>query len=274
MAFCARFRSAAISGSRPMLASRRDRCRVMPGDHREDDAVERSVGLLEQSRRLRGLERTTPRDMRDLRHEPRAEEEERLRGFAQRQPGLLRLDAVLATEGLGLRRVLILARAPRGIEMTEEQIAHAHAALAEPAERALVEAGVPVLIADVGADALSELRGDLVGRLAHRGERRTLDRALTGKERVDGRAKESSVTARRGEDVDLPVVSPPSQRVRIHAEHSTGFAEGEPVAPLARCRWNRNTVNLGETGQAQRVLARRGDLKPATFGLQGHAVLA
>src|SRR6185503_18029871 len=151
MAFWARFRSAAISGMRPMLASRRDRCRLMPGDHRENYAVERSVGLLEQRGRLRGLERTTTRDVRDLRHEARAEVQERLRRFAQRQPGPLRLEAVLATEGLRLRRVLVLSRAPRGIEMTEEQIAHAHAALAEPAERALVEAGVPVLIADVGA---------------------------------------------------------------------------------------------------------------------------
>src|SRR6185503_3186574 len=114
------------------------------------------------------------------------------------------------------------------------------------------EARVPVLIGDVGADALPELRGDLVRRLAHRGERRTLHRTLTGKERVDGRAKESPVTARRGEDVDLPVVSPASQRVRIHAEHATGLAEGEPVAALARCCWNRNTVNLGEPGQGLR----------------------
>jgi hypothetical protein len=93
---------------------------------------------------------------------------------------------------------------------------------------------VPVLVADVGANALAELRGDLVGRLAHRAERGTLDRAGTREERVDRGAKESTVTARSGEDLDLPVVGPAPQRVRVDAEHPAGLAEGEPVAALAR----------------------------------------
>src|SRR5258706_667331 len=253
IAFCARFRSAAMSGIRPMLASRRDRCRLMPGDHREDDAVERAVGLLEQGRGLGGLERTPASDMRDLRHEARAEVQERLRRLAARQTGAFRVDAVFTAERLGLRRVLLLAGASSGIEMTEKEIAHAYAALAEPAQRALVEACVPVLIGDVGAHTLPELRGDLVGRLAHRGERRTPDRALTWQQRIDGRAKESSVTARGSEDVDLPVVSPAAEGVRIHAEHSSGLAEGEPVATLACCGRCGNTVNLGEPGEAHRT---------------------
>ena len=70
----------------------------MSGDHREDDAVESPVGLLEEERGLRRLERAATRDVRDLRHEPRAEVEEGLRRLAQRQTGPLGLDAVLASE--------------------------------------------------------------------------------------------------------------------------------------------------------------------------------
>src|SRR6266849_5212561 len=142
----------------------------MPGDHREDDAIERAVRLLEEERGLRGLERAAARDMRDLRHEPRAEVEERLRRLAERQTRPLRLYAVLATEGLRLCQVLLLSGAARGVEMTEEQVAHAYPALAEPAEGVLIEARVPVLVGDVGAHALAEFGGDLVGGLAHRGE--------------------------------------------------------------------------------------------------------
>ncbi len=50
-----------------------------------------------------------------------------------------------------------------------------------------------------------------------------------------------------GEDVDLPVVSPAAQRVRIHAEDSAGLAEREPVAALAGSGLTRNAVNLGES---------------------------
>src|SRR5437879_9323839 len=131
--------------------------------------------------------------------------------------------------------------------MPEEQIAHAHPALAEPAQRALVEARVPVLIGDVGAHALTELGRDLVRRLAQRGERGTPDRARARKERIDRGAKEAAMTARGGEDVDLPVVRPAAQRVRIDAEHAAGLAQGEPVAALAGCGRSGNAVNLGES---------------------------
>src|SRR5213593_1384857 len=131
--------------------------------------------------------------------------------------------------------------------MPEEQIAHAHPALAEPAQRALVEARVPVLVGDVGANAFAELGGDLVDRLAHGRERRPFDRARTRQERVDGGAKETAMTAGGGEDVDLPVVRPAAQRVRVDAQNPAGLAEGEPVAVLAGCGRSGNTVNLGET---------------------------
>jgi hypothetical protein len=41
------------------------------------------------------------------------------------------------------------------------------------------------------------------------------------------------MSAWRGENVDLPVVGPPAERVRIDTEQSAGLAEGEPVAALA-----------------------------------------
>jgi hypothetical protein len=53
--------------------------------------------------------------------------------------------------------------------------------------------------------------------------------------------------SRSGEDVDLPVVSPAAERVRVDAEQSAGFTEREPVAALAGSGLCRNTVNLGET---------------------------
>jgi len=51
-----------------------------------------------------------------------------------------RLDAVLAAEHLRLCDELIAADRARRVEMPEEQLAHAHSALAEPAEGVLVEA--------------------------------------------------------------------------------------------------------------------------------------
>src|SRR5687767_15124845 len=146
-----------------MLSSRRGRCRLVPGDHREDDPIERTVGFLEERRGLSRLERATPRDVGDLSHEASAEVEERLRRLAQREAGSLRLDPVLAAQGLGLRQVLLLPRAPRGVEVAELEVAHTDPALAEPAQRALIEPRVPVLVTDVGAHALPELSGDLVG---------------------------------------------------------------------------------------------------------------
>src|SRR5689334_22381796 len=106
--------------------------------------------------------------MRDLRHEARAEEEERLRRLTERHAGALRLDPVLAAELLGLHEQRIATRASRRVERSEQEIAHAHAALAEPLERSLVEPRAPVLIGELGAHALSELGRDAVGRLAHR----------------------------------------------------------------------------------------------------------
>jgi len=55
----------------------------MPRDEREDHAVERAIRLLEEERGLLRREPATARDVRDLRHEPRAEEEECLRALSQ-----------------------------------------------------------------------------------------------------------------------------------------------------------------------------------------------
>ena len=49
------------------------------------------------------------------------------------------LDAVLAPKDLGLREELLAADRARGVEMSEEEFAHAHPALAEPAKRFLIE---------------------------------------------------------------------------------------------------------------------------------------
>src|SRR2546422_6931191 len=106
----------------------------MPRDEREDDAIERAVRLLEQQRGLLRCQRAPPCDVRDLRHEPRAKVEERLRALAEREPVASRLDPVFASEHLGLRDELVAPDSARGVEMPEEQVAHADAALAEPAE--------------------------------------------------------------------------------------------------------------------------------------------
>ena len=104
----------------------------MARDQREDDAIERTVGLLELERGLLGGERPTARDIRDLGHETRAEEEERLRRFTEREAAALRFDAVLTPERLGLDDELLTADRASGIESAEKQLAHANAALAEP----------------------------------------------------------------------------------------------------------------------------------------------
>src|SRR5207247_9229417 len=114
--------------------------RLMSPDQCEDRAIERAVSLLELKRGLLGRGRPAARDVRDLGHEARAEEEERLRRFTERQPAPLRLDPVLAPEGLGLRDELLAADRARGVEPAEEQLAHPNAALPEPPERILVEA--------------------------------------------------------------------------------------------------------------------------------------
>src|SRR5439155_13068094 len=139
---------------------------LRPREEREDDAVERGVRLGEGRRGMRRLDVAAPRDVGDLGHEARAEEEERLRRFAKRETRAFRLRAVLATERLGLREQLIAPAASRGIERAEEEIAHAHAALAEPAQRSFIEARSPVLVAELGAHALSEFGGNPIGGLA------------------------------------------------------------------------------------------------------------
>src|SRR2546427_11252538 len=128
----------------------------MAGDERQDHAVERAIGLGEERRGLRRLERTPARDLRDLGHEAGAEEQERLRRLAQGHPGLLRLDAVFASERLGLREVLLAPGAARRVERSEQQVAHAHPALAEPAQRMLVEPRAPVLVGELRAHTLAE----------------------------------------------------------------------------------------------------------------------
>ena len=129
---------------------------------------------------------------------------------------------------------------------------------------------MPVLVADIGAHALPELSGDLVGGFTDRRERGALGGARAGQQRVDGGTKESAVPAGRGEDLDLAVVGPAAERVGIHAEHPAGFAEGQPVASFAGRGLCGNTVNLGETRSARRtVLVTRAPLRSvgSTSGL-------
>src|SRR2546426_5917931 len=218
--------------------------RLMSLDQCEDHAIERAVSLLELERGLLGRERPAARDVRDLGHEARAEEEECLRRFTERQPAPLRLDPVLAPEGLGLRDELLATDRARRVEATEEQFAHANPALAEPAERVLVEPRVPVLRHHVHADASTELRRDPVGRLAERGERLTPRVTGAREHRVDRGAQESPVPARCGEDVNLSVVGPAAERVGVHAEDAAPLPQRQPVTLLERPRFWGNP-NLG-----------------------------
>src|SRR5213593_4948512 len=117
----------------------------MPSDERQDHAVKGAVRFFEEERGLLRGEPAAARDARDLRHESRAEEEKGLRTFAERKPVAACLVSVLASERLGLRDELIAADRSRGVEVPEKQVAHADTALAEPAERVLIEAPVPVL---------------------------------------------------------------------------------------------------------------------------------
>src|SRR4030088_1689422 len=107
----------------------------MPRDQRGDDGIERAVALLELERGLLGRERSTARDVRDLGHEACPKEEERLRRLTEREAAPLRLDPILAAKCLGLAHELLAADRACGIEPSEQQLAHANAALAEPAER-------------------------------------------------------------------------------------------------------------------------------------------
>ena len=55
------------------------------------------------------------------------------------------------------------------------------------------------------------------------------------------------MTARGGEHVDLPVVRPAPERVRIHAEHAAGLTEGQPVLSLGGRGRRGDAVNVGES---------------------------
>src|SRR5688572_33029968 len=192
------------------------------------------------------MERTAARDRRDLGHEARSEEQEDLGGLAERELPSRRLDAVLATELRGLAQELLPAAALR-VERAEQELAHAHAALAEPAQRCLVEPRMPVLIRHVGAHAAPELRRDAIRGLTDRRERAVrLTRA--GKHRRDRLGPEAPVAARRPQQLDLARIRPPPQRVGVDAEHPARRAEGQPLsqstAKLRESRWGRSPVGI------------------------------
>src|SRR5687767_12702619 len=102
----------------------------MAVEERDDHAVEGAVRPLEERGRAVGLERAAPRDVRDLGHEARAEEEEDLGRLSERELPPRGLDAVLAPE---LRRLAqqLISPAPLRVERAQQQLAHAHAPLAE-----------------------------------------------------------------------------------------------------------------------------------------------
>src|SRR3977135_1676471 len=87
---------------------------------------------------------------------------------------------------------------------------------------------MPVLLGNIRADALQELSGDPIRRLAHRAERSARGLAWTGEHPRDRGAEEAAMAARGLEDVDLPVVGPAAQGVGIDAEDAARFAEREP----------------------------------------------
>src|SRR4029077_20035525 len=98
----------------------------------------------------------------DLGEEARAEEQERLGRLAEREAPALGLDPVLATERRGLLEMLVPAGAVDPVEVADEEIAHPHPALPEPAKRSLVEARVPILGREIRTHALQEFRRDPV----------------------------------------------------------------------------------------------------------------
>src|ERR1700716_649292 len=87
---------------------------------------------------------------------------------------------------------------------------------------------MPVLLGNIRADALQELSGDPIRRLAHRAEGAARGLAWTGEHPLDRGAEEAAMAARGLKDVDLPVVSPAAQGVGIDAEDAARFAEREP----------------------------------------------
>src|SRR5438270_11019384 len=59
--------------------------RLVSGDECEDHAIERAIRLFEEERGLLRREPAAARDVGDLRHEPRAKEEEGLRALTERK---------------------------------------------------------------------------------------------------------------------------------------------------------------------------------------------
>ena len=147
-------------------------------------------------------------------------------------------------EDLRLDDELLAPDRARRIQTAEQQIAHADTALAEPAQRVLIEARVPVLRREVAAYATAELRGDPIGRLAERRERLPPRVSRTREHRVDRCAEESAVAAGCGEDLDLSGVGPAPQRVGVDAEDAACLPQRQPVTVLERRLGD--TVNLGE----------------------------
>src|SRR3954454_23540357 len=98
----------------------------MSRDEREDHTIERAVGLLEKQRGLLRREPSPAGHVRDLSHEARPEEEERLRALPERKAVASRFHSVLATECLRLPDELIASDRARRIEVPEEEVAHAH----------------------------------------------------------------------------------------------------------------------------------------------------
>src|SRR5438876_2114364 len=233
----------------------------------QDHTIERAVRFFEKERGLLRCEPAASRDVRDLRHEPRAEEEEGLRALAERKPVAACLVSVLASERLGLRDELIATDRARGVEMSEKKVAHADAALAEPAERILIEARVPVLRGEVDADALAKLRGDAVGSFAESAQRLAARLPRAGKHGVDRGAHEPPVSAGRGEDLDLPGVGPPPERVGVNAEDAARLPQRQPITALDRRRGLGDTANLGEARIARE--RRPGEGSRALLGSQG-----
>src|SRR5438132_1624416 len=133
------------------------------------------------------------------------------------------------------RRSSIALIAPgraRRVEMPEQEVAHPHAALAEPPQGVLIEAPVPILIGEVDANALAELRRDAIRGFAESGERLAPRLTRAGQHGVDRRAHEPTVSAGRREDLDLSGVGPPPERVGIDAEDPARFPQRQPVTAL------------------------------------------
>src|SRR4029077_7287184 len=81
-----------------------------------------------------------------------------------------------------------------------------------------------------------------------------------GKHRVDRRAHEPPMTARRCEDLDLSGIGPATKRVRINAQDPARLPQREPVAALDRSRRLGDTANLGESAAGRRTPEQGHDL--------------